>query len=145
MKKNVASLLTAFLLSVLVAAAVVAGLPATAAAADACKNVKFRVTNSHKENVDVRIVKVRFKNPHNGGKEQTENVANEVCKPGVTCTTNGDNLNNADKVDLRSIQIIFRYKEADGDWSDEFATQPFTPAYPKCGDDKVYGPIVIQG
>lgn len=115
------------------------------AAGDACKNVTFKVTNSHKEGRDIKVVKVKFTNPHNGGKEQTEGVKNTVCKPGATCTTDGDNLSDADKVDLKAIKIVFRYQERDGDWSDEFVTQPYAPAYPKCTKDKQYGPIVVYG
>jgi hypothetical protein len=115
-----------------------------AAAADACKNVKFNVTNNHFEGRDIEIRKIRFTNPHNDGKEQTENVKNKVCKPASTCTTDGDNLANADKVDLRAIKVVFAYREHDGQWSKEFVTQPFTPAYPKCSENKKYGPIVVR-
>ncbi|MPY86813.1 MAG: hypothetical protein GEU99_02725 [Luteitalea sp.] len=136
---------THYVLSALLAALVVAAAPSSATAADRCKNVKFKITNNHKDDVEIKIVQVKFTNPHNGGKEQTEVVKNHVCKPGATCTTNGDNLNNAAKVDLRNIKVMFRAKEDDDDWSDLWVTQPFTPAYPKCTDDRTYGPIVIEG
>lgn len=113
-------------------------------AADACKDVKFKVTNQHAEGREIEIRKVRFTNPHNGGQEQTENVKNLVCKFGVTCTTDGDDLKNAAKVDLRAIKIIFAYRERDGQWSREFITQPFSPAYPKCTEKKTYGPVVVS-
>ena len=82
--------------------AVLFALPLTAAtgsasAADACKNVKFTVTNNHFEGREIEIRKVKYTNPHNDGKEQTEDVKNKVCKHGDTCTTAGDNLSNADK------------------------------------------------
>jgi hypothetical protein len=115
-----------------------------AAAADACKNVKFTVTNNHFEGREIKIRKVRFTNPHNDGKEQTEDVNNKICKHGSTCTTDGDNLANADKVDLRNIKVVFAYKEHDGGWSKDFVTQSFTPTYPKCSENKKYGPIVVR-
>jgi hypothetical protein len=114
-----------------------------AVAADACKNVVFKVTNDHFEGREIEIRKVKFRNPHNGG-EQTEDVKNKVCKHGDTCSTSGDNLGNADKVDLNDIKVVFRYREHDGGWSREFVTQPFTPSIRKCHDGKQYGPIVVR-
>ena len=108
-----------------------------------CENVKFAVTNKHFEGREIEIRKVKFFNPHTG-KTQTEDVKNKVCKHGDTCTTDGDNLANADKVDLRAIQVVFKYREHDKGWSKEFVTQPFTPKYPKCGDNSKYGPIVVK-
>jgi hypothetical protein len=137
--RSMLSLTTPLVALVLVAA----GSPA--AAADACKNVVFKFTNHHKEGRDIRVQKVRFTNPHNGGKEQTENVKNTDCKPGATCSTAGDNLSNAAKVDLHAIKLVFRYKELDGDWSDEFTTQPFAPKLPKCTNDSQYGVIDVLG
>lgn len=114
------------------------------AAAATCKNVKFNVTNNHFEQREIQIRSVKFRNPHQNGKLQTENVKNKVCRYGATCSTGGDNLKNADKVDLSAIQVVFRYREKDDDWSREFITQPFTPTYRKCKDNKVYGPIVVK-
>jgi len=128
----------------LLSALPLATVAGSAAAADACKNVKFNVTNDHFEGREIEIRKIKFTNPHNDGKEQTENVKNKVCKYGSTCTTDGDNLSNADKVDLRGIKVVFAYKEHDGQWSKEFVTQPFTPTYPKCSENKKYGPIVVR-
>jgi hypothetical protein len=132
------------LLTALISALPLATLTGPAIAGDACKNVKFTVKNDHFEGRDIEIRKVKFTNPHNGGKEQTENVKNKVCKPSYTCTTDGDNLSNADKVDLRAIKIVFAYKEHDDQWSKEFVTQPFTPTYPKCSENKQYGTIVVK-
>lgn len=114
------------------------------AAAATCKNVKFNVTNNHFEQREIEIRSVKFRNPHRNGKLQTENVKNKVCRHGATCTTSGDNLKNADKVDLYAIQVVFRHRENDGGWSKEFITKPFTPTYRKCKDDKKYGPIVVK-
>jgi hypothetical protein len=114
------------------------------AVAAPCKDVTFNVTNSHFEQRDIEIRSVKFRNPHKNGSLQTEDVSNVVCGYGQTCSTNGDNLANADKVDLYDIQAVFRHRENDGDWSDEFVTQPFTPTYRKCKDGKQYGPIVVR-
>jgi hypothetical protein len=111
--------------------------------ASTCENVKFTVTNNHFEGREIEIRQIKFFNPHTG-KTQTENVKNKVCKNGDTCTTDGDNLANADKVDLRDFQVVFKYREHDKGWSKEFQTQKFTPKYPKCGDNSKYGPIVVK-
>ena len=133
-----------YLLTALISALPLATVAGSAAAADACKDVKFTVTNNHFEGREIEIRKVKFTNPHNNGNEQTEDVKNKVCKHGSTCTTDGDNLSNAEKVDLNSIKVVFAYKEHDGQWSKEFVRQPFTPTYRKCTDNKKYGPIVVQ-
>ena len=109
-----------------------------------CKDVKFKVTNNHFEGRDIEIRSVKFRNPHRNGKVQSEDVKNKVCKPSATCTTDGDNLANAAKVDLYDIQVVFRHKNHDTTWSKEFITQPFTPSYRKCTDGKQYGPIVVK-
>lgn len=117
---------------------------APSAWAGSCKHVTFNVTNNHFEHRQIEIRSVKFRNPHRGGKVQTENVKNKVCNYGATCATDGDNLANADKVDLYDIQVVFRHKNNDGTWSKEFITQPFTPNYRKCKDGKQYGPIVVK-
>lgn len=109
-----------------------------------CKDVKFNVTNNHFEQREIEIRSIKFRNPHQNGKLQTENVKNKVCRYGATCTTSGDNLKNADKVDLYDIQVVFRHRNHDGTWSRSFITQPFTPTYRKCKDGKQYGPIVVR-
>lgn len=111
---------------------------------DACKDVTFNVTNNHFEGREIEIRSVKFRNPHNDGKVQSEDVKNKVCKYGATCSTDGDNLANADKVDLYDIQAVFRHKNHDGTWSKEFVTQPFTPKIRKCKEGKQYGPIVVK-
>jgi hypothetical protein len=131
----------AMLLSLLPAVVLVAA--AGPAAADACKDVKFKVTNSHVEGRDIEIRKVKYYNPHTTS-TKTEDVKSLVCHYGSTCTTSGDNLADAKNVDLNSIQVVFRYRERDTDWSDEFQTQPFVPAYRKCTEGKTYGPVVVS-
>jgi hypothetical protein len=130
-------LLLAFLVSATLAAT------ATPASADSCKDVKFKVTNNHVEGRDIEIRKVKYFNPHTG-KTHTEDVGNVVCKHGSICTTRGDNLASAKNVDLNSIQVVFKHRERDDDWSDEFLTQPFVPAYRKCTEGKTYGPVVVS-
>ncbi len=131
----------AMLLSLL--PAVVLAAVAGPAAADACKDVKFKVTNNHVEGRDIEIRKIKYYNPHTTS-TNTEDVKNLVCKHGSTCTTSGDNLTDAKNVDLNSIQVVFKFRERDGDWSDEFQTQPFVPAYRKCTEGKTYGPVVVS-
>jgi hypothetical protein len=125
--------------------AAAAGLAAAAgsAFADACKDVKFKVTNNHFEGRDIEVRKVKYFNPHTGS-THTEDVKNLLCKPGSTCITAGDNLTNAKNIDLNSIQVVFSYREHDGQWSKEFTTQKFVPAYRKCTEGKTYGPIVVS-
>ena len=123
--------------------AIIAVTTQTAVAAT-CKDVKFSVVNEHFEGRKIQIRKVKFRNPHKNGKVQTEDVKNKVCQHGDTCSTDGDNLKDADKVDLYDIQIEFRYWEHDDQWSKTFITQPFTPTYRKCKDGKQYGPIVVK-
>jgi len=113
------------------------------ASAAACKDVVFTVTNNHFEQRQIEIRSVKYRNPHKGGQVQTEDVKNKVCNYGTTCSTSGDNLSNADKVDLYDIQVVFRHRNHDGTWSKSFITQPFTPTYRKCKDGKKYGPIVV--
>ncbi len=115
-----------------------------AATAATCKDVKFTVENEHFAGREIQIRKVRFRNPHRNGAVQTENVKNQTCRHGATCTTGGDNLKNADKVDLYAFQLEFRFREKDGHWSKSFETQPFMPKFRKCVDGKKYGPIVVK-
>ena len=127
--------------ALLAAALIAAAGPALSAA---CPDVKFKVTNNHAEGRDIEIRRIRFYNPHTRN-TQTEDVRNLVCGHGRTCTTHGDNLANALNVDLNSVQVVFAYRERDGDWSDEFQTRPFVPSHRKCTKDgKVYGPIVVS-
>jgi len=123
--------------------AVIALGAAGSAAAGVCKDVRFKVTNDHFEKRAIEIRSIKFRNPHKGGKLQTENVRNKLCFYGATCTTAGDNLANADKVDLYDIQVVFRHKNNDGSWSKQFKTRPFAPKYRKCTTGKQYGPIVV--
>lgn len=134
---------TALIGATLVGAALAATSPA-ARAADACKNVQFYVTNNHFEGREIEIRSVKFRNPHNGNALQSEDVQNKVCKYGSTCLTEGDNLANANQVDLGAIQIVFRHRNHDGTWSKEFITQPFSPKVPRCTDNRQYGPVVVR-
>lgn len=123
--------------------AAVALFAVTPALADPCENVKFQVTNNHVSGEEIEIRKVKYYNPHTQSTE-TEDVPNLTCPHGRTCTTAGDDLQNAKNVDLNAIQIVFRYREPDGDMSDEFQTQPFSPKYRKCTRNKVYAPVVVS-
>ncbi len=140
MMKNRFSSITA---SPLLASVVLAIGYAGPASAAACKDVVFTVTNNHFEQREIEIRSVKYRNPHKGGQVQTEDVRNMVCDYGATCTTSGDTLGGAAKVDLHSIQVVFRHRNHDGSWSKSFITQPFAPKYRKCKDGKKYGPIVV--
>ncbi|HPF27492.1 MAG TPA: hypothetical protein P5528_08535 [Steroidobacteraceae bacterium] len=131
------------LLTPLLLAALAAGT-SPSALAGICKDVVFNVTNQHFEQRSIEIRSVKFRNPHKGGKLQSEDVKNKVCAWGATCSTDGDNIADADKVDLYDIQVVFRHKNNDDTWSKEFITQPFTPTYRKCKEGKQYGPIVVK-
>ena len=139
MKNYINSIPSSPLLAVLVLAL---GLASPASAA-VCKDVVFTVTNNHFEQRQIEILSVKYLNPHKGGKVQTEDVRNKVCNFGATCSTSGDNLSNAARVDLNAFQVVFRHRNHDGTWSKSFITQPFAPKYRKCKDGKKYGPIVV--
>ncbi len=113
------------------------------AAADTCKDARFKVTNLHVEGREIEVRRIRYFNPHTSS-TRTEDVPNFICRHGATCTTAGDNLGNAKNVDLNSIQVVFAFRERDKDWSDEFQTRPFVPTLRKCTEGKVYGPIVVS-
>ena len=132
--KPIAAVLTALALS----------MSAQSAHAKPCKGVTFNVKNDHFEGREIEIRKVRYRNPHKGGRQQTEDVKNIFCDWGDTCSTKGDNLANADKVDLYAVQVEFRYRLHDGRMSKTFVTQPFTPKFRKCTQGKKYGPIVVK-
>ena len=126
-----------------------------AAGGDACKNVKFKVTNKHDSGEKILITKVKYFNKANG-KWQTE-VVNQnltyepanfpipidkedglVCNQGATCTTNGNNLRDAEGEDLTKFRFVYKY-EAAGKWSGEVEGGDKVPENPTCHADKTYG------
>ena len=131
-------------LPAIVAAVALTSFSGAVLAADPCRNVTFAVINDHFSGEKIEIRRVVFRNAHNQGREQTEDINNFVCLHGQKCVTAGDNLKNANQVDLYDMQVVFRYEEHDNDWSDEFITQKSAPSIRKCWDSRNYGPIVVQ-
>jgi hypothetical protein len=99
------------------------------------------VTNDHFEGREIEIRKIKFTNPHNNGKEQTEDVKTRSART-ARPATDGDNLSNADKVDLHSSRSSSP-QEHDDQWSKEFVTQPFADV-PEVHREQKYGPIVVK-
>lgn len=132
------------LLTALLAVAVVAGTPTLGFAKDACKDVKFKYVNHHDGHRRIRIKKVRFWNTH-ANKTQTEDVRNHECAFGSTCITGGDNLNNADEVNLTSIRIVYQEWQTDHTWSRAFESQRLIPASQRCREGTTYELIEVLG
>jgi hypothetical protein len=128
-----------YVLTGLVAIGLIWGAANTTFAADACRNVKFKFTNKHDSGKSITVLKVKYFNKANG-KWQTEDIANEVCAQGATCTTNGDNLRDAEGEDLTKFRFIYKYTEQDGDLSDEVEGGDKVPDNPTCNANRTYGP-----
>jgi len=133
----------------------------TAVAGDACKNIKFKVTNKHDSGETILIKKVKYFNKANG-KWQTEVVNQNLtvtlpdteklqffpevgkekglaCKHGTTCRTQGDNLRDAEGEDLTKFRFVYKYMAA-GKWSGEVEGGDKVPDDPKCYANRTYGP-----
>jgi hypothetical protein len=129
----------------------------TAVAGDVCKNVKFEVTNKHDSGEAILIKKVKYFNKANG-KWQTEVVNQNVtlepeplnfvfpfekepgllCNQGATCTTNGNNLRDAEGEDLTKFRFVYKYAAA-GKWSGEVEGGDKIPENLTCHANKTYG------
>src|SRR5580765_6862368 len=107
---------------------------------DACKDVKFKVTNKHKEGGQIELRKVEYYNKANG-KWQTEDIPNHVMDQGDTYTTSGDNLKDSEGEELTKIRFIYRWKDnrASSNWSDDVTSKDFTPKDATCNAGKIYG------
>ena len=117
----------------------------TAKASDDCKNVKFKVKNSHKSNRAIKLLKVEFFDKGDG-KWRTEDLANLDCAQGETCTTKGDNLTDVEAEKITKIRFQYRYKEADGDWSKPVESKiKDVQGDSTCNANKTYGPFTIAG
>jgi hypothetical protein len=108
-----------------------------ASAGDACQKVKFQFKNERP--VTIRVTKVEYLNKANN-KTQTEDInPNMVCPPGLTCTTDGDDLRDAEGEDLTNFVFFFNDRESDGDWSKgDIKTQNKVPVNQKCSADRTY-------
>ncbi len=116
----------------------------TAEAGNACKRVKFKFKNEHRFNSKIKVTKVKVYD-QGDGRWRTENVSDKECNQGSTCTTSGDNLTNLEQERITKIRFIYKYLEADGDWSDEVEGGDKVPSNPVCRADRTYGPFTITG
>ena len=106
---------------------------------DACKNVKFKVVNKHKQGGEIEVRAVKYYNRANGS-WQTEDVPNTVVKQGDTLLTNGDDLRDSEGESITEVYFVYRWKAGrNGNWSGEVDSKKFTPNSTVCVKDKVYG------
>ena len=122
------------LLSILVPSASIAH------ASDVCKNVQFKVTNKHNSGGTIELHQVEYFNKANG-QWKTEDLKDLTCYQGKTCTTSGDNLNDAEGMDLTKFRFVYRYKgtKSTDNWSDYVEGGIKEPDKPTCFEGKVYG------
>lgn len=126
-------------------AAFLGAAPEAQAGANTCKNVKFQFTNSHPDGRDIQVVKVEHHSEHDG-KWRTEDVANETCAPGSTCTTNGDNLSGVEGRDIDKVRFHYKVRDAAGNWSAVIVgNNRQVSGDQECKINKVYGPWAITG
>lgn len=113
-------------------------------ASDSCTNVKISFTN--KRTTTIKVLKIEFYNS-DSGKWHTEDVKDTECAKGATCTTSGDNLADAEGRNITKIKLTYKYKEADGDWSDDFhgGEKAIASGSQRCTANKTYGPFEITG
>lgn len=117
--------------------------PIQAAAQDACRNVRFSLTNRHVSNRAIRIDQVQYFNTVNN-RVQTENVRNLVCAPRETCATRGDNLRDSENVALEAIRFVYRVRDADDrGWGPRIPSQPSDPDDRRCRAERMYGPFAL--
>ena len=108
----------------------------TAHAGDACRNVKFSITNQ--KNHTITLTQVKYFNQANN-RFQTENIRTVQCKAGATCVSRGDNLRDAEGEDLT--RFVFVLKNEGGE--NRHDTSVKGTNNPRCNADKTYGPFVI--
>ena len=152
--------------SMLIAAGLVVTALSPAHAGDACKNVKFRVTNNHSSGKAIIIKRVKYFNKTDGG-WRTE-VVNQniivdtrefadlvpigtfdrspglICRHGKECTTAGDNLGGAEGQPLTKFRFIYihivagNWSQGDAKWSNEVESADKEPGGPTCSANKIY-------
>lgn len=113
-----------------------AGGATAAHAGDACRNVKFQLTNQ--KNHAITVTQVKYFNQANN-RFQTEAIRNIQCAAGATCVTRGDNLRDAEGEDLT--RFVFVLKNEGGENRHETGVKVSNS--PQCNADKTYGPFVI--
>ena len=121
------------------AAIALAGAVDLAYAGDACKSVKFQLVNKRAKNVVVHSVDYRNDVAVNNPKH--EKIFNSmVCYAGKTCTSQGDNLTDAEGENLTN--FVFYFHEVDGNGLEldtEWHTQPKVPDTKRCTANRTYG------
>jgi len=121
----------------------VAGPAAPQIGGDACRRVKFKFTNNRTDSTKIRFVQIHYFNKsRNSWYDENVHLDNNAdCPLGNTCTTTGDNLPDAQGMDITKVRLRYQYfpKTKGANWSDEILSAEFTPASPSCGDDKIYG------
>jgi chitodextrinase len=119
------------------AIAMLMGGTTMAYARDACKDVKFKVTN--KRPVRIKITKVEYYNSDNSQVQSEDINPNLECNTGSTCTTNGDDLRDSEGVNLTDFVFFFNDEVSHGNWSNtDRKTQPKEPVDQKCSADRTY-------
>jgi hypothetical protein len=115
-------------------------------ASDTCTKVKFKVTNHHQDKVTIKLLKLEFYNS-DSGKWKTEDLVNQECGYGKTCTTSGDNLADAEGRNITKVKFHFQYKERDGQWSKEFTggEKAIDASEQRCTANRTYGDFDITG
>lgn len=108
---------------------------------DACKDIKFKFTNTHNSGGEIEVRAVKYFNKANG-KWQTEDVKNVNCGKDKTCTTDGDNLSDSEGEQLTKIKFVYKYLPTGkgANWSDEVESAEFVPNSATCNAGKTYGP-----
>ena len=114
-----------------------------------CKNIKFEFKNSHNSGRSVKVVNVEYFDKEDN-KWRTENVKDTECSHNATCTTGKEDLEYVGNEDITKVKFHFKYREADGDWSDKVIGGVKKPQYPYCKADKTFRkspgqPFVIFG
>ena len=113
-----------------------AGGATAAHAGDACRNVKFQITNQ--KNHTITVTQVKYFNQANN-RLQAEAIRNIQCAAGATCVTRGDNLRDSEGEDLT--RFVFVLKNEGGENRHETGVK--VSSSPRCNADKTYGPFVI--
>lgn len=125
---------------------VMTATPSARAGSNTCKDVKFKFTNSHRDGRDIKVVKVEHFSAHDR-KWRTEDVADETCGQGRTCTTNGDNLAGVEARDISKVKFHYKVKDAAGNWTATIVggEKAVSAAQQECRAGAIYGPWAITG
>lgn len=108
---------------------------------DACRNISFKFTNQHSSGGQIKFQRIKYYNRANG-RWQSEDIRNDTCNQGRTCTTNGNNLRDSEGEALTKFRLVYKYKPASAgaNWSDEVETGDLVPTNSTCNANRTYGP-----